>query len=361
ADAIEIFFSTTAAIPRGSPPDIIHYQYGFNANDQRWNWCNMDGNTNIEPAYLERASSLTPEGYICEAAIEYGQMLSLDFSVGSTIGFHAVIDDTDNGDREIQMTWTSNEAHDAIDGFGHITFSDATIGVANPLARRPDPKDGALLENTWATLTWKPGPFAVTHDVYIGDNFDDVNNGAGDTFTGNHTQAMLVVGFPGFPVPGGLTPGTTYYWRVDEVNDANAASPWKGDIWSFSILPNTASEPDPADGAEFVDLDAAFSWKAGYGAKLHTWMQPSVGRQGTAPNCTMSTSARISTKSTMASEPRRRAPRASRRPSSNRRRSITGASMSLTRSIRTKVMSGASQRPALWAIRSRPTVQPMFR
>ena len=58
ADAIEIFFSTTEAIPRGSPPSDIHYQYGFNANNQRWNWCNMSSTTNIEPDYLQIASSL---------------------------------------------------------------------------------------------------------------------------------------------------------------------------------------------------------------------------------------------------------------------------------------------------------------
>jgi len=265
ADAVEVFFSTLNAVP----PHDEHYQYGFDFKEQTWNWCNMDSGGQSQIDYLHAASSLTPEGYICEAAIEYGQMLSLDFSVGSTIGFHPVLDDTDNGDREIQMTWTSREAHDQSLGFGHITFSDATIGVANPLARRPDPAEGDQLEQTWGTLTWKPGPFAVTHDVYIGDNFDDVNNGTAETFAGNQVTDMLVVGFPGFPVPDGLTPGTTYYWRVDEVNDANAASPWKGDIWSFSILSNTASDPDPADGAEFVDLDATFNWKAGYGAKLH--------------------------------------------------------------------------------------------
>ncbi|TKJ35273.1 MAG: hypothetical protein CEE38_15715 [Planctomycetes bacterium B3_Pla] len=266
ADAVEIFFSTLNAVGG----DAEHYQYGFDYKEQTWNWCNMDSGGQSQIDYLHVASSLTPEGYICEAAIEYGQMLSLDFSVGSTIGFHPVLDDTDNGDREIQMTWTSREAHDQSQGFGHIILSDVAISGGNPLARRPDPTDGALLENTWGTLTWKPGQWAVSHDVYIGDNFDDVNDGAGDTFTGNHTQAMLVVGFPGFPVPGGLTPGTTYYWRVDEVNDANAASPWKGNIWSFSIQPYTAFNPDPADGTEFVDLDATLSWTKGYGAKLHT-------------------------------------------------------------------------------------------
>jgi hypothetical protein len=34
--------------------------------------------------------------------------------------------------------------------------------------------------------------------------------------------------------PGKLAWDTTYYWRVDEVNDANPDSPWVGTIWSFS-------------------------------------------------------------------------------------------------------------------------------
>jgi len=50
-------------------------------------------------------------------------------------------------------------------------------GGGNPFARRPDPEDGALLMQTWGTLSWKPGFYAVSHDVYMGTNFDDVNNG----------------------------------------------------------------------------------------------------------------------------------------------------------------------------------------
>ena len=143
-------------------------------------------------------------------------------------------------------------------------------GGGYPYALAPSPADGVLYLDAWASLTWAPGDFAVSHDVYIGDNFDDVNDGVGDTFVGNQTATMLVVGFPGFPVPGGLVPGTTYYWRIDEVNDADPNSPWKGNIWSFSIPPKTAYNPDPADGAEFVDPDAFFTWTGGYGAKLHT-------------------------------------------------------------------------------------------
>ena len=137
-------------------------------------------------------------------------------------------------------------------------------------ASGPDPRDGALHEDTWVTLSWRPGAFAVSHDVYLGDNFDDVNDGAGDTFRGNQGATYLVAGFPGFPYPDGLVPGTTYYWRIDEVNEADPNSPWTGDVWSFSIPPKKAYNPDPADGAEFVDLEVTLNWTAGYGAKLHT-------------------------------------------------------------------------------------------
>jgi len=139
-----------------------------------------------------------------------------------------------------------------------------------PFALGPVPEDGAIYPDTWANLAWSAGGFAASHDVFFGDNFDDVNTGAEGVFVGNQTTTSLVLGFPGFPVPDGLVPGTTYYWRIDEVNDTEPNSPWKGDVWSFMIPPKTAYFPDPIDGAEFVDLDAAFTWTPGFGAKLHT-------------------------------------------------------------------------------------------
>ena len=142
-------------------------------------------------------------------------------------------------------------------------------GGGPELAYAPDPGDGAVIEATWANLSWRPGSFAVKHDLYFGTSFDDVNNGSEETFIGSLPETFQVVGFAGFPAPDGLIPGTTYYWRVDEVNDADPNSPWVGDTWSLAVAPYTAYNPDPADGTEFVDLDATFSWTGGYGAKLH--------------------------------------------------------------------------------------------
>ncbi len=137
-------------------------------------------------------------------------------------------------------------------------------------ASAPNPANGALLEDTWVSLSWRAGDFAVSHDVYIGENFDNVNAGAEGTFQGNQAETFFVVGFPGFSYPDGLIPGVTYYWRIDEVNDTEPNSPWKGDVWSFSVPPKTAYYPDPADAAEQVDPDADLSWTGGFGAKLHT-------------------------------------------------------------------------------------------
>ena len=132
----------------------------------------------------------------------------------------------------------------------------------------PNPADGAFHEDTWASLSCSPGHTAASHDVYIGDNFEDVNNGAEGTFQGNQTSMYFVVGFPGFPYPDGLVPGKTYYWRIDAVEAEGTVH--KGDVWSFSIPPKTAYAPDPADTAETVDVDVTLSWTAGFGTKLHT-------------------------------------------------------------------------------------------
>jgi hypothetical protein len=155
---------------------------------------------------------------------------------------------------------------------GSLHIDNVMIGIAfAEKARDPSPEDGAIHPNTWVNLNWSPGSFAASHDVYFGDNFDDVDNGAGDTFRGNQAATDYIIGFPGFPFPDGLVPGTTYYWRIDEVNDTDPNGPWKGDVWSFLIPPKTAYSPDPPDGAEFVDVDARFRWTPGFGAVMSTF------------------------------------------------------------------------------------------
>ena len=135
-------------------------------------------------------------------------------------------------------------------------------------ATDPDPADGSVYPDTWASLAWEPGDTAASHDVYLGESFDEVNDGTGDTFQGNIGADFYVIGFPGFPYPDGLVPGTTYYWRVDEV-EADGTTKHKGDVWSFNVPPKIAYNPFPSDGAKFQAPDATLSWTSGFGAKVH--------------------------------------------------------------------------------------------
>ncbi|MHC4204234.1 MAG: LamG-like jellyroll fold domain-containing protein [Planctomycetota bacterium] len=144
-------------------------------------------------------------------------------------------------------------------------------GEGYPFAFSPNPADGAYHEATWVNLSWSPGDYAISHDVYLGENFDDVNNATPDSdiFRGNQDLLFYLAGFAPDAYPDGLDIGTIYYWRIDEVNDAEPNSPWKGPVWSFTVPPKTAYSPIPADGAELIPLDATLTWIAGLGAKLH--------------------------------------------------------------------------------------------
>jgi hypothetical protein len=148
----------------------------------------------------------------------------------------------------------------------------AEIELLTPVfkATGPVPANGAAYSETWANLTWTPGETAASHDVYFGDNFADVNDGTGGTFRGNQILALsyAIVGLPGFPFPDGLTLGTTYYWRIDQV-EANGTTKHRGDVWTFTLPPKTAWNPSPRNGAKFVSVDADLSWSAGSGARLH--------------------------------------------------------------------------------------------
>jgi len=149
-------------------------------------------------------------------------------------------------------------------------LAEVMAGPPAPLAAGPSPADGVTIEQNWASLGWQPGTWAVSHDVYFGTNFEDVDLGAEGTFVGNTTSTLQLVGFAGYPAPEGLQPGVTYYWRVDEVNPGNPDSPWKGVVWSFTLPPRGAYKPIPADTMKFVNTNTDLSWTAKWGAALYS-------------------------------------------------------------------------------------------
>jgi hypothetical protein len=142
------------------------------------------------------------------------------------------------------------------------------VEYSSKFAILPDPANGSYYPDTWVSLGWTQGDTAASSDVYFSDNPADIEVGAEAAFQGNQGGTFLVVGFPGMPFPDGLVPGVTYYWRVDSI-EADGTTKYEGKVWSFTVPPETAYAPDPADGAEAVDTDDNLSWTTGFNAKLH--------------------------------------------------------------------------------------------
>ncbi len=106
-------------------------------------------------------------------------------------------------------------------------------GEGFPYALGPTPRDGAMYQDMGVSLSWRPGDFAVSHDVYFGDNFNDVNEASR-----TNPQNVLVSQNQEdttYSLPGLLEFSQSYYWRVDEINDTEPNSPWKGNTWSFTV------------------------------------------------------------------------------------------------------------------------------
>jgi hypothetical protein len=87
-------------------------------------------------------------------------------------------------------------------------------------AAAPQPATGATGVGLDATLSWEPGRLTASHKVYFGSDPNAVAKG---------TATAQTVKDHSFS-PSGLLYGTTYYWRVDEVNTVT----YPGDVWSFT-------------------------------------------------------------------------------------------------------------------------------
>ncbi|HPC95505.1 MAG TPA: discoidin domain-containing protein [Sedimentisphaerales bacterium] len=122
---------------------------------------------------------------------------------------------------------------------GQYGLSEVRFLFIPAQAREPKPDNGATGIEPTATLSWRPGREAASHEVYIGTD----------------PAALTLVDAVVAPnlTPGDLEFGQTYYWQVVEVNQAEAISTWAGDIWSFST-----QEYALVDGFETYndDLDA---------------------------------------------------------------------------------------------------------
>jgi len=169
----------------------------------------------------------------------------------------------------IALTSTRNPSSPEGEDFA---FVNALVAVPKgayipvPYAQHPSPSNSGEDIPINVNLQWGEGAYADTHDVYFGADFNDVNDA-------NRSNPLDVLASQDhstttYDPPASLDTGTTYYWRIDEVNDANI---WKGEVWSFiTHVPFLiASQPVPLDGAIAVPIDVNLTWEKGEYAVKH--------------------------------------------------------------------------------------------
>jgi hypothetical protein len=139
-------------------------------------------------------------------------------------------------------------------------------------ARQPVPASGSANVRPDAVVTWRSGREAGQHTVYVSDDVNAVAEGTAPSVTSATNSADLK--------PLDLQMSQTYYWRVDEVNDAEAPSVWTGPVWNFDA--STALVVEDFDSYGNLSPDRPFQhWLDGYGYSADEFFPTAYNGNGT--------------------------------------------------------------------------------
>jgi len=229
--------------------------------------------------YLPSLNSVTSDRPVQLSAVVAPWEVAASFAQNDagTYADPVVIHNTQTGgyvafiNQAVTANWVADRGLTCAEFIGNWVKNVVGLGP-QPFARQPNPSNGSMIDQTKVQASWFAGAFAALHDVYFGESYERVSAATPndvDVYVGRQAVAQLPIGMPGGPMAAGLVPGKTYYWRVDEINQSNPASPWKGNVWSFWVRPQTAWGPTPVDGAKYVRLDQRLTWNNGLNALFH--------------------------------------------------------------------------------------------
>jgi hypothetical protein len=120
-------------------------------------------------------------------------------------------------------------------------------------ARDPYPASGATDVAPDTTLGWTAGREAAGHNLYFSDDLQAVTDGTAPVTALTETSHG----------PLSLNVGTTYYWRVDEVNNAETPDIWPGIVWDFTTVDSLVVDDFESYNAE--ENQIWYAWKDGLG------------------------------------------------------------------------------------------------
>jgi len=247
---IQNITATSNAISEVGPENTINGS-GLNANDEH--------STNSGDMWLGMAADLDPVHiqYEFDRVYKLYQMLVWNYNVqfelllgfgikNVTIEYSengsdwTVLGDFDLAQATARNTYAANTMIDfggvaaryvkliANGGFGmtgQLGLSEVRLLYIPVHAREPEPADGETDVNPNGVLSWRPGREAASHQLYLGDDEAAVTDG---------TALVDTTTVSDYPLAGlDLQYDTTYYWRISEVNEAEAISVWEGVVWTL--------------------------------------------------------------------------------------------------------------------------------
>ncbi len=201
-------------------PGPVWIQYEFEKPYkllEMWVW---NSNTVIEPIY----------GYgLKDVTIEYSMngtdwTVLKDVELAQASGWPGLAPEAvaldGVGAQYVRITANSNWGGGPKYGLSEVRFFNIPLR-----AREPQPVEGQMTIPVDATLTWRSGREAAVHKVYLSSNRDAV---------ANSTALVGMVSDNSFNVKSlELDLERTYYWKINEVNDAADPSFLDGEIWEF--------------------------------------------------------------------------------------------------------------------------------
>ncbi|NQV32755.1 MAG: discoidin domain-containing protein, partial [Phycisphaeraceae bacterium] len=108
-------------------------------------------------------------------------------------------------------------------GLSEVQFNMIPVRV-----RTPEPASGSADLAPDAVITWRAGRDVDHHVIYASPDVNAVADGtAGSVTSSTNSLDLSALDFQ---------LDQTYYWRVDEVNEAEATPVWAGPVWSFSTV-----------------------------------------------------------------------------------------------------------------------------
>lgn len=138
-------------------------------------------------------------------------------------------------------------------------LSDAEIKAigAKFKAYKPVPANNTL-NAAMPLLQWTAGEGAMFHSVYLGTS---------PSLTEADLKSKQQFGTFYYSMQP-LTPGATYYWRVDEI-EKDLVTIHTGDVWTFTMQDQVAYHPTPADKSNEVSPTPSLAWLPGLMAMNH--------------------------------------------------------------------------------------------